>query len=86
MEDYKMKSSQNKDGILLQLNNEEAIVLLNWLFRFNEAENEELFEDQAEQRVLWDIETIFEQTTSEIFDEDYAKILSQARAKIRDKE
>lgn len=81
-----MKSLQNKEGILLQLNNEEAIVLLNWLFRFNETENKELFEDQAEQRVLWDIETVLEQTASEIFDKDYAKILSQARDKIRDKE
>lgn len=86
MEDYRMKSSQNKDGILLQLNNEEAIVLLNWLFRFNEAENGELFEDQAEQRVLWDIEAVLEQITSEIFNEDYTKMLSRARDKIRDKE
>ena len=45
-----------------------------------------LFQDQAEQRVLWDMEAEFEKVVSATFDDNYQEILSKARQKIRDEE
>lgn len=79
-----MESRQDKDKVLLELTKEEAIVLLDWLSRFNEDEKPELFKDQAEERVLWDVEASIEKVISENFDSNYAEILSKAREKVRD--
>lgn len=78
-----MESRQDKDKILLELTKEEAIVLLDWLSRFNEKEKPELFKDQAEERVLWDMEASIEKVIGETFDSNYAEILSKAREKVR---
>ena len=69
---------------MLELTNEEAIVLLEWLSRFNKVEKPDLFQDQAEERVLWDIEASLEQIIPELFNNDYAEILSKARDIVRD--
>ena len=57
-------------------------MLFEWLSRFNKAEG--AFEDQAEQRVLWDIEGMLESTLVEPFDPKYDELLAAARAKVRD--
>ena len=48
----------------MELSHDEALVLIDWLFRFNAAENN-AFEDQAEQRVLWDLECRLESKLAE---------------------
>nr|WP_218625379.1 hypothetical protein [Cellulophaga sp. E16_2] len=65
---------------------QEAIVLFEFLGRFNEKNNDGLFEDQAEQRVLWNIECILEKDLSEPFKKDYNDILKLARENVRDSE
>ncbi len=45
-----MKKEDNK--IAIRLSKEEALVFLDWLTRFNNSE--QIFEDQAEERVLFD--------------------------------
>lgn len=42
------------------------------------------FEDQSEQRVLWDIECILEKELSEPFRADYQDIVKKAREAVRD--
>ncbi len=71
------------DRVSVELSREEAIVFLDWLSRFNKLE-QRCFEDQAEQRVLWSIETMLESNLAEPFDPRYAELLAQARAKVRD--
>lgn len=73
------------DKVKLELSREEALVLFEWLSRFNKTENAK-FEDQAEQRVLWDIEGILESTLVEPLDPKYDELLAKARAKVRDPE
>ncbi len=68
----------------IELTKEEAIVLFEYLGRFNENDNLEKFEDQAEQRVLWDIECILEKELSEPFRADYQEIVKKAREAVRD--
>jgi hypothetical protein len=70
------------DKVTLELSREEALVFFEWLSRFNKAERS--FEDQAEQRVLWDIEGMLESILVEPFDPKYAELLEAARAKVRD--
>lgn len=70
----------------LKLTRDEAVVLFEWLHRFNTKEGGQGFEDQAEQRVLWDIEATLESTLTEPFEPNYRQILDVARAKVRDGE
>ena len=79
-----MEAKQNKHNVILEMTNEEALVFLDWLFRFNEGEHSELFNDQAEERVLWDLEASLEKITSATFEKDYSEILEKAREKVRD--
>ena len=72
-----------RKGVVIELSQDEALVLFEWLSRFNESEAPS-FEDQAEQRVLWDLEAMLESMLAEPFDPRYADILSAARARVRD--
>ena len=74
--------SNNKVNI--ELTKEEAIVLFEFLSRFNENDAFDKFEDQAEQRVLWNIECVLEKELSEPLRDDYKEIIEKAREKIRD--
>jgi hypothetical protein len=69
--------------ITLELSGDEALVFLAWLRRFNQAEPKS-FEDQAEQRVLWDLEAMLESELTEPFDAKYGELLAAARARVRD--
>lgn len=73
-------------SVQIELTREEAIVLFEFLGRFNEQEPDESFEDQAEQRVLWDIECILEKQLHEPFASNYHDILHRARTAVRDEE
>lgn len=74
-----------KSLICLKLTNEEALVLFDWISRFNE-DDKNVFQDQAEQRVLWDIEAMLEEQLVEPLDENYDELLKSARDKVRDQE
>lgn len=70
-------------GVNIELSKDEAIVLFEFLSRLNEYHNSGMFEDQAEQRVLWKIEGILEQNLNEPFRPDYMDIVKRAREKVR---
>lgn len=71
--------------IHLELSRDEALVFFEWLSRFNKAEDSK-FADQAEQRVLWDIEGQLETSLAEPFEPNYEERLAKARATVRDSE
>lgn len=79
-----MASKQKENKLALQLTKEEALVLHNWLSRINENNISNLFEDQSEQRISWDIEAMLEKKLAEPFEDNYLEILSDARKKVRD--
>jgi hypothetical protein len=79
-----MESTKGNRNVSLNLSDDEALVLLEWLSRFNEEEHPSLFQDQAEQRVLFDLEAVLEEVIAGTFERDYSDILSKAREKIRD--
>ena len=66
----------------LPLTRDEALVLFEWLGHFNNREHE--FEDQAEQRVLWDLESMLESQLVEPFSPAYRDLVAAARERVRD--
>jgi len=80
------RKEQSTD-INLRLTYEEAVVLAEMLWRWERDGTTERLpvEDQAEQRVLWDLTAIFEPLIDEVFDKDgYERVLAHSRWKVRD--
>jgi ABC-type cobalt transport system substrate-binding protein len=70
------------EKIIIELTRTEALVLFEFLRRSDDAGNY-AFVDQAEQRVLWDLECSLQPQLSEVFDPDYGEILKSAWMAIR---
>ncbi|XOV93191.1 MAG: hypothetical protein ACFHWX_00485 [Bacteroidota bacterium] len=68
----------------VKLTNDEALVLFDFLSRISKNEPEGLFEDQSEQRVLWNLEAELERQLNEPLSSDYNELLSTARQNVRD--
>jgi hypothetical protein len=58
-------------------------VLYDWLTHFNQRE-ETAFADQAEERVLFDLEALLEKALVAPLQSDYAVLVAQARSHVRD--
>lgn len=71
--------------VTLLLSKPEALVLFEFLSRYTQNDRFEI-QDQAEQRVLWDMCAHLEKTLSEPFRGDYDSILNAARDAVRDQE
>ena len=73
-----------KENIQINLSNDEALILFQFLARFSDDEILEIA-DQSEERVLWSIHCDLEKILAEPFTENYAEILEKARKNVRDK-
>lgn len=71
------------DEVPLVLSADSALVLFEWLARFNEAEHHD-FADQAEQLALWDLAAMLESSLVAPLRDDYYRLLADARAGLRD--
>ena len=74
------------ENLHIQLTKSEALVLFDLLTRLNQKHLSDIFEDQAEQRVLWDLEATLEKQLAAPLQTNYLDILNKAREDIRDKE
>ncbi len=79
-----MESEKKENSIELRFTMEEALVFFDWVSKVNSIDQPKIFEDQAENRILWDIESCLERVLSDTFDENYLEILKKARLKLRD--
>ena len=70
-------------SVKLELTSDAALVLYDWLARVNQWEEIDVA-DQAEERVLFDLEAMLEKALVAPLQSDYAELLSQARAHVRD--
>jgi len=68
--------------IKIELTSDEALVLYDWLTRFNQRSDTDL--DQAEERVLFDLEAMLEKALVAPLQSGYADLLAQARSNVRD--
>jgi len=69
--------------VSLTLSRDEALVLFDYLFRFDRSDSLAI-EDQAEQRVLWNLQARLEKILAEPFRDDYADLIRAARDRVRD--
>lgn len=74
------------EEINIKLTKDEALVLFEFISRFNETEHKELFQDQSEQKMMWLIEGQLQKALSEPFRPDYKEIIDNARKNIQDEE
>jgi hypothetical protein len=74
------------EEINIKLTKDEALVLFEFISRFNETEHKELFQDQSEQKMMWLIEGQLQKILVEPFRPDYKEIIDNARNNIRDEE
>ncbi|MEJ7739894.1 MAG: hypothetical protein WKF97_20905 [Chitinophagaceae bacterium] len=81
-----MNATNENNYVSIKLNNDEALVLLEWLQSFNIEGHSALFQDQAEERILFNLEAELEKVVSETFKEDYQTMLLKARQSIRDEQ
>lgn len=77
---------KKSDETTIKLNKDEALVLFEFLSRINDKELKEIFEDQAEQKILWILEGQLQKQLVEPFKPNYNDIIREARNKIRDEE
>jgi hypothetical protein len=71
--------------VVLRLSPDAALVLLALVARVNEDGLVE-FEDQAEQRVLWDLECDLEGAVTGVLASNFQSLLQDARRRVRDVE
>lgn len=71
------------EDIPIRFSLDRMIVLYDLVSRLNEG-NEFRFEDQSEQRVLWDLESELERKLPTVLSVDYRSQLRRARGRIRD--
>lgn len=76
----------DRQNISLTLTKDEALVLFDFLGRFNQTDHTDIFEDQSEQKTLWILEGQLGKQLVEPFKPDYKDIIKEARNKIRDGE
>jgi hypothetical protein len=70
-------------SVKIELTSDAALVLYDWLTRFNQREKTD-FANQAEERVLFDLEAMLEKALVAPLQSDYAELLAQARSHVRD--
>ena len=83
-----MDGERNGPKVVLRFSYAEAAVLADLLHRWQrDGVLDSLpFEDQAEQRVLWDLTATFEPLIDEVFSQDYAQTILRSRAAVRDEQ
>ena len=74
------------DEVPVLLTRDQALVLFDWLARTSSSGHPVGFEDQSEQRVLWDLESALESALPETLRAEYRELVSAARARLRDEE
>jgi hypothetical protein len=69
--------------ITINLTKDQSLVLFEFLSRLNVQYDSPIFEDQAEQVALWEVEGQLQKVLVEPFMPDYIEILAKARERLR---
>lgn len=73
----------SRDPIKIELNDDQALVLFEFLSRFSDTDELKI-EDQSEERVLWNMCCELEKILVEPFSKNYGELLEAARSRTRD--
>ncbi|WP_412464449.1 hypothetical protein [Flavobacterium mekongense] len=70
------------EKVTIELTKDEALIFFDFLGRFNQKSDENIFEHKAEQKVLSDLEVSLEKILVEPFLPNYKEIIKVSREKI----
>jgi len=73
--------NESDPNIEISLPKDEALILFDWLSRFNEGSSN--YADDVEKQILADLEAFFEKIFAETFADNYHEIIDFAKARIR---
>jgi hypothetical protein len=71
------------EPVHLELSGDEALVLFEFLARFDDNGTLSI-QDQAEERALWNLHCLFQKQLAELFHPEYKALLAAARDRLRD--
>ena len=74
-----MEITKKSNDYIIKLNNYEVLVFFDWLVKL--VENNEI-NDEAEQKILYDLECLLESTLEEPFMENYKNLIHIAKKSI----
>ena len=74
-----MEITKKSNDYIIKLNNYEVLVFFDWLVKF--VENNEI-NDEAEQKILYDLECLLDSTLEEPFMENYKNLIHIAKKSI----
>lgn len=74
-----MEIKKESNDYIIKLNNYEVLVFFEWLVKF--VENNEII-DEAEQKILYDLDCLLESTLEEAFMENYKDLIHIAKKSI----
>jgi hypothetical protein len=83
MKKRKPKKPLYKNKTTIELTKNESIVLFDFLSRFNDISSKEFIEDQAEEKVLYNLECMLEKQLVEQFKSEYDEIIKKARDSLK---
>lgn len=78
-------STPSSSCVSIELSSDEALVLFEFLQRFSDSDTLAI-QDQAEERVLWNLCCLLERRLVTPFATTYDVLLAEARDRLRDKE
>ena len=71
------------ETVQLELSGDVALVLFEYLARC-EDDKSLTFQDQAEERALWNLQGLLEKQLVAVFDPEYKSLVNAARGRLRD--
>jgi hypothetical protein len=72
----------NETTIKIEFSKDEALVLFEWLSNFDDLKNKPMMDD-AEQKVLWNLEAKLEPLLVEIVKPEYKKLVIEAKERLK---
>lgn len=73
-----------QNEVLLKLSSDEALVIFEFLSRFDKDGSLKI-EDQSEERALWNLHCLIEESLPSLFNPDYKSLLAMAQTRLKDK-
>lgn len=77
-----MEVISKNDQVAIELNKDEALVLLDCLFKLNDLSSNSVIEDPITRQLLFDLEALLEENSTEVLAENYEQLVLDAKRRL----